>query len=159
MHVQLSTGLKHQRTQNSRQLWGGWVGPTLYAISIQKKLLTIMDGPLIITKSKVISYIWCKANHYQSKRRNPIYQLQKPETKTSLFTLYHVYMMRYIANIGLLAVWDGWMNYIVNFCSTYSCSYQDLLNENRILYLITITWDHDDRNSFNKIMKETLEWP
>ena len=47
MHVQLSTGLKHQHTQNSRQLWGGWVGPTLYAISIQKKLLTIMDGPLV----------------------------------------------------------------------------------------------------------------
>ena len=46
MHVQLSTGLKHQHTQNSRQLWGGWVGPTLYAISIQKKLLTIMDGPI-----------------------------------------------------------------------------------------------------------------
>ena len=46
MHVQLSTGLKHQHTQNSRQLWGGWVGPTLYAISIQKKILTIMDGPL-----------------------------------------------------------------------------------------------------------------
>ena len=45
MHVQLSTGLKHQHTQNSRQLWGGWVGPTLYAISIQKKLLTIVDGP------------------------------------------------------------------------------------------------------------------
>ena len=50
MHVQLSTGLKHQHTQNSRQLWGGWVGPTLYAISIQKKLLTIMDGPLGILK-------------------------------------------------------------------------------------------------------------
>ena len=37
MHVQLSTGLKHQHTQNSRQLWGGWVVPTLYAISIQNK--------------------------------------------------------------------------------------------------------------------------
>ena len=47
MHVQLSTGLKHQHTQNSRQLWGWWVGLTLYAISIQKKLLTIMDGPLV----------------------------------------------------------------------------------------------------------------
>ena len=50
MHVQLSTGLKHQHTQNSRQLWGGWVGPTLYAISIQKKLLTIMDGPLTMVR-------------------------------------------------------------------------------------------------------------
>ena len=33
--------------QYSRQLWGGWVGLPLYAISIQKEILTIMDGPLL----------------------------------------------------------------------------------------------------------------
>ena len=31
--------------QYSRQLWGGWVGLPLYAISIQKEILTIMDDP------------------------------------------------------------------------------------------------------------------
>ena len=36
----------HINAQNSRQLWGGWMGLTLYAISIQKEILTIMDGPL-----------------------------------------------------------------------------------------------------------------
>ena len=47
MHVQLSTGLKHQHMQNSRQLWGGWVGPTLYAISIQKKTIDNYGRSLI----------------------------------------------------------------------------------------------------------------
>ena len=31
--------------QYSRQLWGGWMDLPLYAISIQKEILTIMDGP------------------------------------------------------------------------------------------------------------------
>ena len=31
--------------QYSRQRWGEWVGLPLYAISIQKEILTIMDGP------------------------------------------------------------------------------------------------------------------
>ena len=56
MHVQLSTGLKHQHTQNSRQLWGGWVCRTLYAISIQKKLLTIMDGPLEVKCYQIVRF-------------------------------------------------------------------------------------------------------
>ena len=32
--------------QYSRQLWGGWLCLPLYAISIQKDILIIMDGPL-----------------------------------------------------------------------------------------------------------------
>ena len=36
-----------QQTQNSRQHGGGWVGPALYAISIQKETLIILDDPLI----------------------------------------------------------------------------------------------------------------
>ena len=35
-----------QQTQNSRQNGGGWVGPALYAISIQEKILIILDDPL-----------------------------------------------------------------------------------------------------------------
>ena len=35
-----------QQTQNSRQNWGGWVGPALYAISIQKEILIILDDSL-----------------------------------------------------------------------------------------------------------------
>ena len=54
MHVQLSTGLKHQHTQNSRQLWGGWVGPTLYAISIQKKTIDNYGRSLTLTNDIVV---------------------------------------------------------------------------------------------------------
>ena len=35
-----------QQTQNSRQNGGGWMGPALYAISIQEKILIILDDPL-----------------------------------------------------------------------------------------------------------------
>ena len=42
--------LEHQCMQNSRQLGGGWVVPTLYAISIQKQILIILDDPLIFPR-------------------------------------------------------------------------------------------------------------
>ena len=37
---------KVTKHQNSRQLGGGWVGPTLSAISRQKVTLIILNGPL-----------------------------------------------------------------------------------------------------------------
>ena len=52
-------GWVDRKSLYSRQLWSGWVGLPLYAISIQKQILTIMDGPLKwAIKSRNISGIF-----------------------------------------------------------------------------------------------------